>query len=615
MTRNRRTRKKNFQGLRAATPSEDEATGPRSVLPLSGRSPKRVTPVDVPQEDLTPAEEIRPPIGAPNVVIVLVDDVGFGATSAFGGPCETPALDRVGRSGLEYTRFHTTGLRAPTRQALLTGRNHHSAGMGCTTEVAAFAPGYRGLRPNTTATVAQILRMNGYSTSFFAKCEVPECGGKGARGFERGLSSAGFDKFYGFVAAERHRRPPTLFDGVTPIEAATHPPCDVTRELTREAIHWVKAQQTLTPDKPFFMYFAPGAPLGCIAPEHWLKRYRGRFDRGWDDTREETLTRQRELGVVPSSTLLSPRPEGVRRWETLSAEEKAAAVRLVESYAAYVSYADHHVGLLLDVLDELGAAENTLVFYVTGDGDASAEGALGGMLCDDPSRVGWAHAMCTPYQWTRQVASHWGGTRRAMAVRWPSGITANGELRHQFHHVVDLVPTILDAARLPCPVLVNGVAQKPIEGIGLTYSFDDAGAAERHTSHYFEMMGNGGIYHQGWAALTKHRTPWITGVTALPRFTEERWELYDSKSDESQCEDLARRMPGKLDELKQLWLIEAAKYRVVASDDRDTERRGPESPDSDTSFEDRPTPVISPLVRVPENASGDALSEGAGQGR
>jgi arylsulfatase A-like enzyme len=619
MTRKNPTRNSNGRRGRARAPAIEDDQEPRSILPLSGRVGAGVTPVDGRMtQSAAEEEELRPPMGAPNVLLVMLDDVGFGATSAFGGPCETPALERVGKNGLRYTRFHTTALSAATRQALLTGRNHHSAGLGCTTEVVAETSGIAGLRANAAATVAQILHMNGYSTAFFGKSDVPDCHASACGGLERGPFMAGFDKFYGYVASERKQRAPTLFDGVTPLEPVVSAQWDLTRELAKQAVHWAKAQQANTPDKPFFMYFAPGGTLGADAPREWIERYRGRFERGWDVVREETLLRQRELGVVPRNTTLSRRPDGVQSWASSDPEERLVAARLMECYAAYVSHADHHVGLLLDTLDELGIAENTLVLYVTGDSSASDEGALTGLLCDEQYPLGWAHAMCTPYQWTRQVASHWGGTRRGMASCWPSGMKARGELRHQFHHVIDVVPTILEATRLPRPVLVNGIAPKPIEGVSMVYSFDDARAPERHVKQYFEMMGNGGIYHEGWSALTKHRTPWITGITALPRFTEDRWELYDEERDPSQCEDIAGARAGRLEELKQLWLIEAAKYQVVPLDERGVEPISePPLPfdDDGESLDDRPTPVMSPMPRVTEEAAREALARGAGEGR
>jgi arylsulfatase len=618
MTRNNRTWMSTGRRGPAHAPAVEEDDVPRSILPLSGRAGGGVTPVDSPMTESTAEEEdIRPPKGAPNVIVVLLDDVGFGATSAFGGPCDTPALERIGRKGLKYTRFHTTALSAPTRQALLTGRNHHSAGMGCTTEVAAATPGFAGLRPKSTATIAQILQMNGYSTAFFGKCDLPDCHASACGGLERGPFMAGFDKFYGYVAGERKQRAPTLFDGVTPIEPVLYAQWNLTRELAMQAVQWTRAQHAVTSDKPFFMYFSPGGTLGADAPKEWLERYRGRFERGWDAIREETLMRQRDLGVVPWNATLSQRPDGVPSWSDSSPEERRVASRLMESYAASVSHADHQVGVLLDTLDALGIAENTLIFYVTGDSAASAEGVLTSMLCDEQYPLGWAHAMCAPYQWTRQVASHWGGTRRGMAICWPSGMRARDELRHQFHHVIDVVPTILEAARLPRPVLVNGIAHRPIEGVSMVYAFDDPRAAEQHTKQYFEMMGNGGIYHAGWSALTKHRTPWITGITALPRFTEDRWELYEDERDASQCDDLAAAMPGMLEELKQLWLIEAAKYQVVAVEDRVAEQFASEEldPYDPDSWEDRPTPVMSPMPRVTEAAAREALARGAGHGR
>ena len=601
-------------GPPAQTAEEDGAL--RAILPLPDRPVQGVTPVDARPANSAPVEDLRPPKGAPNVVVVLLDDIGFGSTSTFGGPCETPALARVAKHGLKYTCFHATALAAPTRQALLTGRNHHSVGMGCTTEVAPAAPAYGG-RLNSTATIAQILQMNGYSTSFFGKCDDLSGAEANVPGsYEHWPTLSGFDKFYGFLGGERAQRAPTLFDGMTPVEPSLSSGHFLANELTKQAVQWMKAQQALTPDKPFFMYFAPGATLASLTPKDWVDRYHGRFDRGWDRVREETLVRQKALRIVPRNTRLTPRPEGVASWDALSPEDRLALARLMESYAAYVSFADHHVGLLLDALEELRILDDTLFLYVTGDTFASSEGMLSGVLYDERYPTGWAHAMCTPYQWTRQVASHWGGTRRGMAVCWPSGIAARDDVRQQFHHVVDVAPTILEAARLPRPVLINGIAQKPIEGVSMLYSFDDAAAPGRHGTQYFEMMGNGGIYHDGWTALTKHRTPWITGITALPRFTEDRWELYDCTRDWSQAEDLSAVMPSRLEELKQLWLMEAAKYQVVPVDDRGAARVSPDVPEAEESLEDRPTPVLSP--RVPllrESAIGDTLSRGAGDGR
>jgi arylsulfatase len=583
----------------------------RDVLPTPDIPPVGLTTYDAkdPDTSFPPIEPLRPPDAAPNVLIVLLDDVGFGASSVFGGPCNTPTFERLAADGLRYNRFHTTALCAPTRAALLTGRNHHSVGMGGITEVATSAPGNNSLRPNTKAPMAETLRLNGYSTAQLGKChEVPVWQTSPMGPFDMWPTGSGFEYFYGFIGGEDNQWNPALYEGTTPVEPATTPEegYHLTEDLADKAIAWVGQQKALMPDKPFFMYFAPGA---THAPHHvpseWIEKYRGKFDGGWDGQRERTFARQKELGVIPQDCELTPRHEEIPAWDEMPDELKPVLARQMEVYAAFLEHTDHHVGRLVDAIEALGSLDNTLVYVMIGDNGASAEGTpngafnemanfngmaalettefllatmdkLGSPEAYNHYSVGWAHAMDTPYQWTKQVASHWGGTRNGTIVRWPAGIKARGEVRSQFCHVIDVCPTVLEVAGLPHPVMVNGVQQAPIEGTSMAYSFDDAEAAERHDLQYFEMFCNRGIYHKGWSAVTKHRTPWVMGEHELPAFDDDVWELYDGSKDWTQANDLSREMPEKLHQLQRLWLIEATKYNVLPLDDRVIERADPD---------------------------------------
>jgi arylsulfatase A-like enzyme len=585
----------------------------RTVLPIPDQTPVGLTTYDAkdPDTKYPPIRELRPPAGAPNVLIVLIDDVGFGATSAFGGPCQTPNFEKLAASGLKYNRFHTTALCSPTRQAMLTGRNHHSAGMGGITEIATSAPGYNSLLPNTMSPLAQTLRLNGYSTSQFGKChEVPVWQTSPLGPFDHWPtgSGGGFEYFYGFIGGETNQWYPALYDGTTPIEPEKTPEegYHLTDDMTTKAIKWIRQQKALMPDKPFFTYFAPGATHAPHhVPKEWADKYKGKFDQGWDKLREETFARQKKLGVIPQECQLTARHPEIPAWETISPVMKKVLAREMEVYAGFMEHTDHHVGRLLDSLKDLGILEDTLIYVILGDNGASAEGSLqgafneiapltgfaqletaefltermdklGGVEAYNHYAVAWAHAMDTPYQWTKQVASHFGGTRNGTIVHWPNGIKAKGEIRNQFHHVIDVAPTILEVAHLPQPVFVNGVQQRPIEGVSMAYTFNDAKAAERHETQYFEMAGNRGIYHKGWTAVTRHRTPWITAAAKLAAFDDDVWELYDTNTDWSQSKDLAKTNPKKLYELQRLWLIEAVKYNVLPLDDRFAERANPD---------------------------------------
>ena len=476
-----------------------------------------------------PIQEIRPPVGAPNVLVVLIDDTGFGASSAFGGPINTPTAERLAANGLKYTRFHTTALCSPSRAALLTGRNHHSVGMGSITELGSAAPGYTSMIPNTKAPVAKILRDNGYSTAQFGKChEVPVWETSPLGPFDHWPTMQGFEKFYGFVGGETNQWFPEVFDNLTRVEIPTDPTYHFTEDMAGKAIDWIKAQKAIYPDKPFFVYWAPGATHAPHhAPPEWIEKYQGAFDDGWDKQREQTFARQKELGVIPADAELTPRPEQIPAWDDMPDELKPVLRRQMEVYAGFLEHTDYHVGRVVDALEDLEILDDTLIYYIIGDNGASAEGTHNGTFneminfngaaaLETPDyvmanldkwgsrdsyphyAVGWAHAMDTPYQWTKQIASHWGGTRTGTIVHWPAGIESKGEVRNQFHHVIDVAPTILEAAGVPEPTYVEGVQQSPMEGTSMRYSFNDGSAEDQHTIQYFEMFGNRGIYYHGW---------------------------------------------------------------------------------------------------------------------
>jgi arylsulfatase A-like enzyme len=554
-----------------------------------------------PDTKYPPITTVQPPEGAPNVLIVLIDDVGFGAASAFGGPCNTPTAERLAAGGVKLNRFHTTALCSPTRQALLTGRNHHSVGMGGITEIATSAPGYSSVRPKDKAPIAETLRLNGYSTAQFGKChEVPVWEVSPVGPFHQWPTGSGFEHFYGFIGGEANQYYPGLFEGTAPVEPDKTPEEGYTlnEDLADRAIRWVRQQKALAPDKPFFVYYAPGATHAPHhVPKEWSDKYKGKFDDGWDVLREQILAKQKELGVVPADAELTARHAEIPAWDDMPAELKPVLARQMEIYAGFFEQTDFHVGRLVDAIDDLGILDNTLIYYILGDNGASAEGTPNGCfneMCtlnglagiettdfllskiDDfgtPDAynhyaVGWAHALCAPYQWTKQIASHWGGTRNGTVVHWPSGVSDKGKTRNQFHHVIDVAPTILEAAGLPAPTIVNSIQQAPIEGVSMLGTLRDASAAETRDVQYFEMFGNRGIYHNGWTAVTKHRTPWLMDK---PSLDDDVWELY-GPDDWTQSRDLAAENPAKLAELQRLWLIEAVKYNVVPIDDRSVER-------------------------------------------
>ncbi|HEU4365138.1 MAG TPA: arylsulfatase [Candidatus Krumholzibacteria bacterium] len=589
--------------------SKEEAPAPagvaggldRRVLPIAEPTPPTITEVDARKATAPERFEVKAPEKAPNVVIVLIDDTGFGHSQAFGGPISTPTLETLANNGLRYNRFHTTALCSPTRTALLTGRNHHINNAGAIMELATAFPGNTGVRPNSVAPLAEILRLNGYSTAAFGKYHETAPWEASVSGpYDRWPTRSGFDKFYGFIGGETNQWAPAIYDGVTRVEPPHDPNYHFTTDMTNQAVAWMRFQQALTPEKPFYVYFATGATHAPHhAPKEYIAKYKGKFDQGWDKVREETLARQIALGVVPAGTQLTARPAEIPAWDTLTPDQKRLFARQMETFAGFAEHTDYEVGRLVQALEEMGEMENTLFFYIWGDNGASAEGgpegtynellALNGIVSDLASQlphidewggpstfphfsVGWAHAGNTPFQWTKQVASHFGGTRNPMVVHWPARIQgAHGEVRSQFHHVIDVAPTVLEAAGLPEPTMVNGTKQYAMDGVSMMYTFDDAAAADRRTTQYFEMFGNRAIYHEGWVAATRHSIPWLM-VPNLPPFDQDVWELYNVTEDFSQANDLAAENPEKLAELRAVFDQEAVRNHVYPLDDRRSER-------------------------------------------
>jgi len=571
----------------------------RTVLPIPEPKRPAITTFDARKATAPPRFEVKAPASAPNVLIVLIDDMGFGQSSAFGGPIQMPTVERLANNGLRYNHFHTTALCSPTRAALLSGRNHHVNNMGSITETATAFPGQTGQRPNSVAPVAEMLRLNGYSTAAFGKSHETAAWEVSPSGpTDRWPTRSGFDKFYGFIGGETNQWAPLIYDGMIQVEPSHDPNYNFMTDMTNQAIKWVQAEKSLTPDKPFFIYFAPGATHAPHhVPKEWIAKYKGKFDQGWDKLREETLARQIKLGVVPAGTKLAPKPEAIKDWDKLTRDEKKLFARQMEVFAGFGEYTDHEIGRLIQAVEETGQLDNTLVFYIVGDNGASAEGGMNGLFNEytyfngqhetvqdvlkhydelgSPTTyphyaAGWAVAGDTPFTWTKQVASSYGGTRNGMVIHWPKGITAKGELRSQWHHVIDVAPTILEAAGLPEPKSVNGTSQTPIEGVSLAYTFADSKAPSRHTTQYFEIFGNRAIYSDGWLAGTVHRAAWEFKVRRP--LEDDIWELYDTRSDFSLANDLAAKNPGKLKELQDLFLKEAVKYSVLPLDDRLQER-------------------------------------------
>jgi len=571
----------------------------RTILPIA--EPKRQIYKELDARNAQPPKrwQVKAPEGAPNVVVVLIDDMGFGASSAFGGPINMPNLEKIAATGLKYNRFHTTALCSPTRVALLTGYNHHSNNAGSVMETGTAFPGNTGVRPQSITPIAEVLRQNGFSTAAFGKYhETPPWEISAAGPYDRWPTHSGFEKFYGFIGGETNQYAPLVYDGTAQVELPEDPKYHFTTDMTNQAISWMKFQKALSPNKPFYIYYAPGA---THAPHHvpaeWRDKYKGKFDQGWDKVREETLERQKKLGVVPANTKLGPKPKDIKDWDTLSADEKKLFTRQMETYAGFSEHTDNEIGRLYSAVEEVGQADNTLFIYIVGDNGASAEGQMNGAYNEmsffngAPESTadmlkhydewgsestyphfpaGWAVAMDSPFSYTKQVASDFGGTRNGMVIHWPKGIKARGEVRSQFSHVIDIAPTVYEACKVPAPKKVNGIDQDPLEGTSLVYSFDNAGARETHTVQYFEMFGNRSIYSDGWYARTIHRPAWqLKPSTGL---ADDVWELYNSNEDFSLSNNLASSNADKLKELQALFMSVAEKYHVLPIDDRLLER-------------------------------------------
>ena len=613
-----------LNGASAQTNAKSPEVLPQPEAPFKGKVGRLV-------KDSTPdfPKGVEAPKGAPNILLILTDDTGFGASSTFGGPIPTPALDRVAQRGLRYNNFHTTALCSPTRAALLTGRNHHSVGFGNISEFATGYPGYNSILPKSAGTIANILVGNGYNTSWFGKNHlIPDWLESPDGPFDQWPSGLGFEYFYGFLGGDTDNWHPALFENTRAVLPPFGDPNYILiHDMGDRAINWIRTQHAIAPNKPFFMYFAPG---NGHAPHHaskdWIAKFKGKFDMGWDKQREITLANQKKLGVVPADTVLTPRPKEIPAWDSLSSDQKKVYARMMEVYAAAVAQSDYEIGRILDSLEESGQLDDTLVIYIEGDNGASGEGTLQGttnemgLVAPEPESlqfllsmmdelgsdrtynhypVGWAHAMDTPFQWTKQVASHFGGTRNGMAISWPKGIKARGEVRPQFHHVIDILPTILEEAGIQAPTMINGTTQKPLEGVSMAYTFDDAKAPTRHTTQYFEIVANRAIYQDGWmASTTPLRLPWVVSGTE-PDPDDFPWELYYVSQDFSQSRNLAKEDPQKLKELQGLFLSEAKKYQVLPID---------------SSFADRANPALRPgfntgrtdftyyagMIRIPE---------------
>src|SRR6266480_4079523 len=547
---------------------------------------------------------VRPPKGAPNVLLILLDDVGFGQFSAFGGGVPSPNIERLAAQGLRYNRFHTTALCSPTRAALLTGRNHHVAGTGVITEISTGYDGYTGIIPKSAGTGAEILRQNGYATAWVGKnhntpiWETSEIGP-----FDRWANGLGFDYFYGFNAGDTSQYEPILYENRNRVSRSSDPNYHLSTDIADKSIAWMQKVKVIDPERPFFLYVAPGATHSPHqAPKEWIDKFKGQFDMGWDRYREMTFERQKQLGVVPASTKLTPRPAGLPAWDTLSADQKRLYARMMETFAGYGAHVDYEMGRVLDAVAKLPDAEDTLIMYIVGDNGSSAEGGIGGSVNENAFFNGvsetwqdnikvidelggpkhfnhfpaaWAHAMDTPFQWTKQVASHFGGTRNPMIISWPTRIKDKGGLRSQFTHTIDIVPTLYELIGITPPEELNGVHQKPIEGTSFAYTFDDAKAKDRHTTQYFEMGVNRGIYQDEWMASVLSFQPWQAVREGFDP-DKQKWELYKVDKDFSQADDLAAQNPDKLRQLEDLWWVQAAKYNVLPLDWRAGERMNAE---------------------------------------
>lgn len=584
----------------------NQATGnpsDRTILPITPPKYPHATELDARDATAPKAWSVKAPEGAPNIVMVLIDDMGFGQSSAFGGPVHMPTAEKLAKEGIQYNRFHTTALCSPTRSALLSGRNHHTNNMGGITEVATAFPGNTGMTPQACATVAEILKLNGYNTAQFGKNHETAAWEVSTSGpFTRWPIYKGFEEFYGFMGGETNQFFPAVYHGTTKVEVDTEDPnYHFTEDMTDHAIQYMQAQKSLTPDKPFFMYYAPGAAHAPHQPPaSYIEKYKGQFDEGWDVLREKTLAKQIELGIVPAGTKLAPKPEFIKDWKDLSPQEQKVYARQMEIFAAFGEHTDVQIGRLHQAIEDLGIKENTIFIYILGDNGASAEGTANGLLNENTYfngveesieyvnqnldklgtkesfnhyAAGWAVAGNTPFKWTKQVAGNFGGTRNGLIISWPNHLQNTNVVRDQFCHVIDITPTLLEAAGLPHPIRVNGVDQSPIEGFSMLKTFMDPKTPEFHATQYFEIVGNRAIYHDGWVASVVHKAPW----ESQPRraLKDDIWELFNVNDDFSESKDLAKDNPEKLKELQALFMKEAEKFKVLPIDDRTIERFDP----------------------------------------
>ncbi len=578
-------------------------------------------------------KEPHAPKGAPNVLLVLLDDVGFGASSTFGGYANTPTLQRLADNGIKYNRFHTTGVCSPTRASLLTGKNSHEAHSGVVTEMANGFPGYNSLIGKENVSVAEILKQNGYNTAWIGKNHnVPDWHSSAAGPFDIWPTGLGFEKFYGFIGGEANQFRPLLFDGITPIEPYVgKPDYNFDYDIADQASNWIKMQKASAPDKPFFCYYAPGA---THAPHHatkeWIAKQKGKFDMGWDKLREMTFERQKKMGIIPADAKLTPRDKALPSWDSMDPKYKKMYSYMMEIYAAYLEQADYNVGKVLQSIVDMGQLENTLVVYIVGDNGAASEGGIHGkfndltilsMIDEKPDEIlahydelgtwkannsvpaGWGWASNTPFQWVKQIASHLGGTRNGLVISWPKGIKTKEALRTQFHHVSDIVPTILECAGIDQPAIVNGVAQKPMSGISMKYSFEDSKAKDQRTTQYFEIFGNAALYHEGWLANTQvFVNPWSGKSVEVDWMKDVKWELYNLDKDFSQSTDLAATYPEKLAEMKNLFFAEAAKNDALPIDNSKAARFATENRPSLTRGRKSFT-YYQGMKRIPEGAA------------
>jgi arylsulfatase A-like enzyme len=575
----------------------------RTVLPLAEPSHPAITELDVRKATAPTLFQVKAPQGAPNVIVILLDNLGFGATKPFGGIINMPTLERLAKNGLIYVNFHTAPLCSPSRQALLTGRNPHSVNMGAVTELATAYPGQNSILPDSKAPLPEILKLNGYSTAMFGKSHEFTPWETGLTGpFDQWPTGTGFERFYGVLSAEADNFAPPLSDNLNLVDVPNDPNYYYPTDLADHAISWIRTQKSLTPDKPFFIYYAsPGTHAPSQVPTGWRDKYKGKFDEGWDKYREEILARQKLLGIVPPNTQLTPKPapKDMPDWNKLSADEKKVFIRQQEIFAAYAEEADYEIGRVLHAIEDMGAMDNTLVIYITGDNGSSANGGpigrfntlysynqipetipdqlkhldeFGGPHSNMTPPIGWAIADNAPFAYAQGNTSY-GGTSNGVVIYWPNSIKAKGEVRPQYHHLIDVAPTVLEAAGLPQPKVVKGTAQSPMEGVSMVYSFSDAHAKSPHTVQYAEFMGNRGIYKDGWYATALHKVAWE--AQARSPLDQDKWELFNTAEDFSCAIDLAAKNPDKLKEMQAAFLTEAVKYNVLPLDDRVYERFNP----------------------------------------